>query len=287
MVFIVGMPRSGTTLLNYILHTHSKISIAPETHFFDKFFSKYENFNSYSHSKKIELLNSYLNNEDIEILDFTKEEKKQIIDNAVLSDFELKKTFYEILKKYSEKNNSKILGEKTPAHLEYIEILNKWFPNAKFIIIYRDPRDVCLSLKNVPWNNGNSETNARRWNRYIELSNKYKQNNQISSKLLEIQYEELILTPISIIKKICSHIEVSYEEQMLKYYENTTIKSKELKLVTWKDKNKESIDKNNFNKWINKLSLDEIKIIETITSSNLEKKGYLQYKQLQKDNNDE
>lgn len=286
MIFIVGMPRSGTTLLNYILHAHSKISIAPETHFFDKFFNKYKNILSYSPNKKIEMLNSYLNGEDIEILDFTKEEKKEIIDSTILSDFKLKKTFYEILNKYSEKTNSKIFGEKTPAHLEYIETINKWFPNAKFIIIYRDPRDVCLSLKNVPWNNGNSETNAKRWNKYIELSNKYKQNNQISPKLLEIKYEELISNPIEVVKEICSHIEVSYEEQMLKYYENITTKSKELELVTWKNKNKESIDKNNFNKWISKLSLDEIKKIETITSPNLKDKGYLLYTQLQKVNHD-
>jgi hypothetical protein len=142
IIFVVGMPRSGTTLLNYILHAHSEITITPETHFFDKFFNKYKNLNSFTIKESKTILNSYLNSEDIDILDFTIQDKNEIIKEAIQSNFIPKKIFYNILKKYSQKSDSRIIGEKTPIHLEYVPTLNEWFPNAKFLIIYRDPRDV-------------------------------------------------------------------------------------------------------------------------------------------------
>ncbi|MGM0568720.1 MAG: sulfotransferase family protein [Elusimicrobiota bacterium] len=273
-IFIVGMPRSGTSLLSYILSSHSKIIIAPETHFITKFYSKFKkDIQFVNKTILIKRIKKYFNSNEISDLGFTEFEKDFVLRRVIEKKLSGKDFFKLILRNYAKKQNKNeaIWGEKTPAHLIYIETINEWFPCASFIHVVRDPRDVSLSLQRVPWDNDNVYKHAKRWMKYLRLVEKYKKNKNIHIK--EIKYENLLLETEKIVKGICNHVNLAFDKHMLQYYKkfNSSI---ELRRKPWKKKNRCPIDKNNYNKWIDEMSLHKVKIIETVAGQEMKNRGY-------------
>ncbi|NEP82822.1 MAG: sulfotransferase [Okeania sp. SIO3B3] len=70
-----------------------------------------------------------------------------------------------LLEKFAELKKTSIVGEKTPEHLRYIEMIYKFFPSALFIHIVRDPRAVVNSWQKVSWSSGNVIDDTRVWHR--------------------------------------------------------------------------------------------------------------------------
>ena len=124
-VFIVGCPRSGTTLLQSMLAAHPYIMSLPETHFFFKlFYGNYrlQNFGITIWSKKI-----------IENFEQIGSVEKKPIGIKKYFVGHLTKTFFEILDSKVKENGKKILVEKTPIHLRYIPWIEKYLVNSKQI----------------------------------------------------------------------------------------------------------------------------------------------------------
>ncbi len=174
-VFIVGSPRSGTSLLQSIIGSHANIQSFPESHLFYNLISnKYLNLFGISPQKSIIDFNRF-----IEIIDknnykvkkrsnlFTQQkffkESTQILDNITL------------LKKRT------IWSEKTPLHLHCIDWLEKQQNNVVFIHIIREGVDVikssyslCKSLPDSSWGKGkNLDYWIARWIQDISISKKY------------------------------------------------------------------------------------------------------------------
>jgi Sulfotransferase family len=113
-VFLIGSPRSGTTILENILNCHKNIVEFYEPYYlWEKYFSCKEN--------------------DIW--------QKKHLNNKMAR--EIKKEF----KLYRKKAGKPVVLDKSPTHSFNIEIINKIFPEAKWIHILRDGRDATLSIK--------------------------------------------------------------------------------------------------------------------------------------------
>ena len=108
-IFIVGMPRSGTSLLEQILSTHSKIYGAGELNYLQKIIDK-------SGLEKPNNLQNYFN--------------------------EIRKYYYGQISKIS---NSEFIIDKLPSNFRWIGFIVKAFPEAKIIHIQRNPMAVCWS----------------------------------------------------------------------------------------------------------------------------------------------
>jgi hypothetical protein len=269
MVFIVGVPRYGTTLVNYMLNSSSKISIAPETHFFDSFYKPYLNARN-----KEEVFKNYVKSEFFSYLELSDDEVNAIVDNIKAENAEdyCKYLFSDMLASYGKKSSTEIVGEKTPRHLEHFDLISKWYKNAKFIHVIRDPRDVSLSQDTVPWNSHSIAQRAIRWNAYMNLSSKYKE--ESPGKILEVRYEDLIYSPKSEMERISKFLSIDFEESMVRPTHN----KKEVQGKSWKGKNKEPIDSKNMQKYINQMSLVDICLFQIINQENLLKHGYLIHK---------
>jgi hypothetical protein len=127
VIFVLGTPRSGTTLLQKIMEAHSQtFSIDSETGLFSyrNFFGKKRNPFKLPDEVKQDLLSK----------------SKDIIDY-----------FDNVLNFYKKTNSDKIFIEKTPQHILKLTSLLKYFPNAYFIHIVRDGRDCYCSAKQHPY----------------------------------------------------------------------------------------------------------------------------------------
>jgi hypothetical protein len=100
--------------------------------------------------------------------------------------------------------------EKTPKHIQYIDRIFSIFPKAKVIVMLRDGRDVTVSIRK---RFGDSKLAAQRW---IE-DNKAGLKFEDDSRVTFLKLEDLTEDPQSAIRKICRHINLEYNDELLNY----------------------------------------------------------------------
>ncbi len=120
LIFMIGFPRSGTTLLETSLDKHQKIQVLEETKEIANVFNHLCNNNPQNYSRKIQSMGS--------------------------EDFNgYAKAYYKRIKQYIQWNEKGFIIDKMPMNTVYIDLISRLFPQAKIIFSARHCYDVCLS----------------------------------------------------------------------------------------------------------------------------------------------
>lgn len=249
-MFIVGCARTGSTLLRQILNRSENICIAPETHFLRRM----------SHvglRKQITKIGDMTVDANVvKLVGFMYSDKtpttgywgwiKRNIDANSFQNFLLetdrsdRAIFTLMLLLYTEKqkggvNEQLIIGEKTPTHLYYVPTLMEWFPNAKIIHTFRDPRGIFVStLKRMQEGKWGLKAKypsipdqlinptilptttlfiTKTWFDAVRLHLKYKQ--QYGERYLLVKFEDLITNAEDQVAQICDFLNVPLQARML------------------------------------------------------------------------
>lgn len=108
-------------------------------------------------------------------------------------------------------------GDKTPHYGLYAPAIQRMLPEASFVHIIRDGRDVALSLRNLWFAPGKDMSSlARQWRRDVGLTRK---RSARCRRYIEIRYESLVREPELEIRKLCEFIELDYDPAMMRYHE--------------------------------------------------------------------
>lgn len=268
-IFVVGCPRSGTTLLQLLLDAHQAVAIAPETFFIERFWLKRELYGDLNNDENFENL--------IKNIAATPEFKEMELELNHFREaaWEKERTyaslFQLLLEQFAHLRGVKIVGEKTPNHLLYVETLQQFFPESRFIHIIRDPRAVVSSWKKVPWSKGSLEKDARVWRKYMRTAREYP--SSMKSAIFTVQYENLIFETEKNLRAICHFLGLEYDPMMMSYY------SKESKLVNvvrepWKANSKKPISRVAVERWKTELSPAQIVEIEKEVWDEMKRLGY-------------
>lgn len=240
IAFIVGMGRSGTTLLTNMLNSNPTIIACPENEFiihsFPTFYSK--NFND---SKVVDSFFDMFNQNFNRVISIWKPgvELKQDISELTDKNFgnACKLAYLNYPLSQKDKKNVSWVIDKNPSYSLHIDTLNKIFPEAKFIIIVRDYRDNIISRKKYSDENVPLHKLAADWNYYYERIFKSLKKKNLPYHL--IKYEDLASNPTDSLKSLCSYLNVPYSEQMLNFQDL----SKELKKHAVENISKEKNEK--------------------------------------------
>ena len=190
-IFIVGMPRSGTSLIEQILSTHSKIHGAGELYYLQKIIDKLG-------IKKSSNLNNYFS----QIRDF----------------------YYENISKISNKN---FVIDKMPVNFRWIGFILKSLPEAKIIHIDRNPMAVCWSnYKTLFVDSGMDFTLSQKdvayyYSFYVDLMKFWK--NYSKEQILHVNYENFVQDYEKNTKKILTYLDLNWEEQIRNYDKNDRV----------------------------------------------------------------
>ncbi len=272
-VFIVGMPRSGTTLLSMILNSHSKLAISPETHYFTKYWNSWRRTRAlHNEASRRRFLQFLFASPEFKDLHFTDDEARSLfVRLAANPTLDHRSVLEALLGSYAQRQGKRIWGEKTPDHLRYVPDIAEMFPEARFICITRDPRDVSLSWKEVPWNRGNVIFHASRWKQYVRLAQKFSA--RYSDRFLNIRYEDLVDDPYRTVKSICTFLNLQFEPGMLEYHkgENRTF---DVHREPWKAASTQPITGTNARKWMVRMSAEQIQLVEMLVGTELRVLGY-------------
>ena len=193
-IFIVGMPRSGTSLVEQIVSSHNEVHGAGEL----------KNFNNII----VPIIRDHLSNEDFSL---TEDEYRLI-----------RKQYENELSKFNV--NEKIITDKWPLNFRSIGFILSAFPEAKIIHLKRNPTATCWSIyKHYFSHEGNGwaynlNDLADFYNLYIELMNYW--HDLYPGKIYDISYEELTSNQEKETRKLIQYCDLNWDKNCLNFHKN-------------------------------------------------------------------
>ncbi|HEY9824104.1 MAG TPA: sulfotransferase [Stenomitos sp.] len=236
-IFLVGAERSGTTLLRLMLNHHPQIAFCHEFEYAVEQLPE-------SGWPELEPYHQWLEENRI-----FRSAKVEI--DPTLSYPELVNSF---LTQRRDRDGKSEIG--ATLHYGFEKTLRLW-PEARFIHIVRDGRDVALSLMGMGWA-GNVWAGAQRW-MATEVAWDTLRSQLKPDQFIEVTYERLIDNPTETLAQICLFLGLVYDAAMLSYPEHTTYQSPNIQLVQ---------------QWHTKLSPPQIQRVEAAIGKMLGDRDY-------------
>ena len=195
--FLIGFPRSGTTLLDTILRSHPSIEVLEEIPIINKFVDLLyikKNFNF-----------SNLENTNPDLIK------------------EMREFYFHQIETYKKEKGKKITIDKMPLNIVHVGEILRFFPNAKFILALRHPYDCVLScfMQNFMLNHAMAnfldlDDSSKLYDLTMSLWKKYNKVFKVDYHI--IKYEDVILNFDKTIKDLLSFLDVSWSEDVKKFY---------------------------------------------------------------------
>jgi len=280
--FVVGVGRSGTTLLRLMLDAHPDLAMPPETGFIPGLIAAAKREGATPESL-LEAITSHRKWGDFpiseeELLDRWRSLERLRARPAV-------RAFYEL---YAEKQSKPRWGDKTPGYTMYMRRISRVLPEARFIHVIRDGRAVALSrMRTLALRPTEMEKVARRWRK--RLGKAREQGAQLDH-YLEVRYEELVREPEPNLRRVAEFIDLPWEEGMLSYHRRSEERLAELDrdIPAWGKKLPRSAesrmalhqqttkppDETRIDRWRTELSADEVATFEREAGALLVELGY-------------
>ena len=264
-IFIVGCPRSGTTLLQSLMASHPEIASFPESYFFQNLIG------SWPWGPWLGIASSRAK---IRFKDFlhkvNQEQMYQYLPKIAIFQSQYSSAFVKVLDTLTQQESKSIWLEKTPQHMFQIDLIEKLVEDAKFIHIVRNGEDTVASLYDwalkypeKSWSNLRDIDRAiKLWAKYVETSRSHlhKPNHFL------VSYEKLVEDPHSILAEICKFIGIDFDIKMLQTAPEVT-KKVVAEDEPWKASVKEAIKNTNGSKFYKLFNKEQRKHISNQLAS--------------------
>jgi hypothetical protein len=209
MPVIVGVPRSGTTLLRLMIDAHPDVAIPPETGFLPALADLDQTTDSVRAAWRI--ITEFHTWPDFGLDPLVLRATLDRLSSGTPAD--AARAFYRL---YAGRFGKSRWGDKTPTYGTALDRIASLLPEARFIHIIRDGRDVMLSVRSLWFRPGDSvEACAEDWTARLERTRAL--GAQVSS-YLEIQYEALVMYPEQTLREVCRFLDLDFAPQMLTYH---------------------------------------------------------------------
>jgi sulfotransferase family protein len=219
IAFIVGTGRCGTTMLAQMLNAHSNICVPHELQLifgycgngprFHELFSSGENLQWHAENfiRKVEELCPHKFEEFFDYGSFFRHQKYPIKN--------LSRLLNDLYHTIAASRGKEIFIEQTPWYGQRLDIMKELFPDAKFIHMIRDGRDVALSFSRTPWWHDSFMENLDRWQREATKISHDAALLLGKNQYFEVKYEDYVLDPEGTLRLIVDFLGVSFEKEML------------------------------------------------------------------------
>ena len=230
-VFIVGCPRSGTTLLQRMVNEHSETAITSESRWIAECFEERRGLTP-DGMVTPELISHLLANPRFERMHIGREKLLTLIqDSGAVSYSSFVTGIFDL---YGTRKGKALVGNKTPAYVRKLDLLSTLWPKARFVHLIRDGRDVCLSVANWPkvyqadkpgsyttWGEDPVSTTGLWWELNVRLGRQVGQSLEAGS-YHEVRYESLVSHPRKELRSLCAFLGLRFDDAMLRFQEGNT-----------------------------------------------------------------
>lgn len=279
--FVVGVNRSGTTLMRMMLDSHPDLTMPPETHFVPELIDLAEEGKA-TPEGFLSIITSQREWGDFGLTE------QQLLDEfgsiQPLNAGDALRSFYRL---YAERIGKPRCGEKTPIYVKSIRKIDRAMPEARFCHVIRDGRDVCLSIRDRAVKDHPVDVVAERWVRRIGQARRQSKH---VSHYMEIRYESLILETEKTLRDVCEFFELPWDDSVLNYHQQSAERLEEMKRELPADgkrttlsverrmathaRTTEKPDPRRVSRWREQMDPEDRKLFESVAGELLEELGY-------------
>jgi Sulfotransferase family len=268
-IFVVGCPRSGTTLLQLMLHAHPRIAIPPETRFTLLAYDRRREFGDLTDAANRRALAKFITTGnsfgDLGL------DAERIIEAIMAGSPTLGSAVGIVFRSYAERFGKARWGDKRPAYLLNMDILLWMFPDAQIIHIIRDGRDCVASMKEAPWHRGGVNHAISQWRRGMEAGWRARKKLR-PDQYREVYYERLVADPEAELRKLCDFLGEEYVPAMAEPSQVAAVAVPERK--KWHALTHGDVTTERIGSWRGRLTAGEIALCETVMRRQLIGRGY-------------
>jgi hypothetical protein len=222
------VPRSGTTLLRLMLDAHPELAIPPETHFVSRLI-KLSRAGELDVHRAYDLIATHPRWGDFGLDADELRRGLFMLDPFTAGD--ALRTFYRL---YAARHGKPRWGDKSPNYVMRMRRITRALPEARFIHLIRDGRDVVVSLRERTWGPGDVAEAADRWVEDIRKARRQIRRplnplwwNRVP-RYMEVRYEDLVTDAEPHLRRICEFLELPWSEQMLSFHESAKERMQEV-----------------------------------------------------------
>ena len=206
--FVVGCERSGTTLLRAMLDSHPQLAVPPESYFLTSLIKDEEPF------EVDKFLSAVGEHRRFPNWSLPIEDVRTEIEKSGAND--LAEAVRALYRAYANSRGKERWGDKTPGYVKHLRPLANLLPEAHFIHIIRDGRDVTLSWLETPFGPTSVVEAAERWRKEVRAGRRAG-NQHLSDRYIEVRYERLVANPEKVLGKVCKFLDLPFDPAMLAY----------------------------------------------------------------------
>lgn len=270
-VFVVGAPRSGTTMLAAMLGSHPALAAGPETQFFNKI-GEAELAAAVADPHWPDMATAL-----IARLDLVKQPVIALfgLTEAGVRDFlaarepSVQAMLEALCLQFAQARGKRRWVEKTPNHLRFAPQLRSAYPLAPIVRIVRDPRDSALSTRKLPSFSPSTIANAYLWREWYDSAHAFFATDPLS---LTIRYEDLVADAAAVLERICEFAGEPFDPAMLDFARAAPGVSS--RAETWKKPVSGGLTTDRLYAWKKTLKEDERRVCDLVCAEYLEDFGY-------------
>jgi hypothetical protein len=210
MRFVVGNDRSGTTMLRLILDRGPDLAIPPESMFLTDFAGVFDHGGPEPGTEQA-LMEQVWEHPKVRLWEL------QGPPPAVPPGLAPADAYRFVVEApyaaYAATQGKPYWADKTPHYVHHVDHLLRVWPDARFIVLVRDGRDVAVSLRRMPFGPNNAWAAAQWWARGIRAGLRAAERHPDAVRL--VRYEDVAAHPDDLVPEICAFLGVTYRPDML------------------------------------------------------------------------
>lgn len=270
-VFIIGCPRSGTTMLQLMLHSHPRMAVPPETRFVIPAYYRRRVFGDLRVTERRRSMAEWIANDRSTKFRELKVDKEAFIRQVVDGPGSLGSVIGTAFRMYAERFGKPRWGDKRPSYVKHTDLLLRLFPDAQFIHLIRDGRDCVASLKEMPWYTLDSFHAVATWAEAVDTGARLRRTMPEDS-YYELRYEDLTDDPETELKKLCAFLEEDFSPAMVSPREAASVAVPSHKV--WHSNTHGEVTRSRVGSWAHRLDDWEIALCEQVLGARLAARGY-------------
>jgi Sulfotransferase family len=267
--FIVGNDRSGTTMLRLILDRGSDVAIPPESMYLTDFASEFDEGGPADHAAAQHLMDQVWGHPKVRLWELPGGSPQVPADlrGPDAYRFVVEAPF----KAYAARHGKPRWGDKTPHYVHHVDHLLRVWPQARFVVVVRDGRDVDLSLRRMPFGPNNAWAAAQWWARGIRAGEQAQRGHP--DAVTTVRYEDLVREPEREVRRICEFLGLGYAPAMLELElaDRSKIVADQL---SWFPTLFDGINSSAAGRWRREMSARDQRVFETLAGPELARLGY-------------
>ena len=268
--FVVGPSRSGTTMLRLLLNGHKRIAIPNELGYFNRLPVNVEAWRQpdLTEAQYSDLIRTFLARcrEKFDGVDLDRVES----DLLSVDSPNLKEPYRIVAEAWMNHHGKARWGEKTPINIFFVDVLRDMFPQARFILLVRDPRAIVNSMNEIPYFSRDTVLNALNCRHSLTSGVDLLERSVPDSERITVRYETLVGRPEEELERICLFLGEEFDPAMMDFYRSSHrfVKTVRTPSIT------RPILNSNADKWRNRLSRSQVSRIEIVCAESLERYEY-------------